>query len=93
MPNYFPTLRVFEYNITGLEDAVTWADYTKKLPTVRPKDDADETSGVELELRDLDDHVEAEKKKHKKKPKKPKGDKNKKKKGKKRSLLTPHRPN
>lgn len=81
VPNYFPTLRVFEYNITGLEDAVTWADYTEKLPTVRPKDDADETSGVELELRDLDDHVETEKKKKdKKKPKKPKGDKNKKKK-------------
>lgn len=95
VPNYFPTLRVFEYNITGLEDAVTWADYTKKLPTVRPKDDADETSGVELELRDLDDHVEAEKKKHKKKPKKPKGDKNKKKKGKKPkdpNLVVPEPP-
>ncbi|KAL1853267.1 Endopolyphosphatase [Diaporthe australafricana] len=82
VPNYFPTLRVFEYNITGLEDAVTWADYTKKLPTVRPKFDADETSLVELELRDLDlldldDDIEAEKKKHK-------GDKNKKKKKKKK---------
>lgn len=79
VPNYFPTLRVFEYNITGLEDAVTWADYTKKLPTVRPKNDADEVSEVELELRDLNDDVEAEKKKKKKH----KGDKNKKKKKKK----------
>lgn len=76
VPNYFPTLRVYEYNITGLEDAVTWADYDKKLPTVRPKDDGDETSVVELELRDLDDDIEIEKKKHKK----PEGDKKKKKK-------------
>ena len=93
VPNYFPTLRVFEYNITGLEDAVTWADYTKKLPTVRPKDDADETSDVELELRDLDDEVETEKKKHK--GRKPKGDKKKKKKGKKPkdpNLIVPKPP-
>ncbi|KAL4866054.1 hypothetical protein BDV12DRAFT_199495 [Aspergillus spectabilis] len=26
VPNYFPTLRVIEYNITGLEGAKTWAD-------------------------------------------------------------------
>ncbi|KAK0717035.1 Metallo-dependent phosphatase-like protein, partial [Lasiosphaeria miniovina] len=26
VPNYFPTLRVLEYNITGLEDAPVWAD-------------------------------------------------------------------
>ncbi|KAL1983898.1 hypothetical protein VTN96DRAFT_9822 [Rasamsonia emersonii] len=25
VPNYYPTLRVFEYNITGLEDSLTWA--------------------------------------------------------------------
>lgn len=91
VPNYFPTLRVFEYNITGLEDAVTWADYTKKLPTVRPKIDADETSVVELELRDLDllnldDDIEAEKTKHK-------GDKNKKKKKKKKKEKKPKDPN
>lgn len=97
VPNYFPTLRVFEYNITGLEDAVTWADYTKKLPTVRPNDDTDENLDVELELRNLDnDDVEAEKKKHKgKKPKKPKGDKKKKKKGKKPkdpNLVVPEPP-
>lgn len=84
VPNYFPTLRVFEYNITGLEDAVTWADYTEELPTVRPKDDTEDTPSAELELRELDNDAEAETKKHKgKKPKKPKGDKKKKKKGKK----------
>ena len=26
VPNYFPTIRVIEYNITGLEDTTTWAD-------------------------------------------------------------------
>lgn len=26
VPNYFPTLRIIEYNITGLEKQVTWAD-------------------------------------------------------------------
>ena len=26
VPNYFPTLRVMEYNITGLEDSPTWVD-------------------------------------------------------------------
>ncbi|KAH8663037.1 hypothetical protein BGZ60DRAFT_433056 [Tricladium varicosporioides] len=26
VPNYFPTLRVIEYNITGLENAVAWSD-------------------------------------------------------------------
>lgn len=26
IPRYYPTIRVFEYNITGLEHAVTWAD-------------------------------------------------------------------
>lgn len=98
VPNYFPTLRVFEYNITGLEDAVTWADYTKALPTVRPKDDTEDIPSVELELRELDIDAEAETKtkKHKgKKPKKPKGDRKKKKKGKKPkdpNLVVPEPP-
>ncbi|ESZ91247.1 hypothetical protein SBOR_8369 [Sclerotinia borealis F-4128] len=26
VPNYFPTLRVIEYNITGLDDTATWSD-------------------------------------------------------------------
>jgi endopolyphosphatase len=25
VPNYYPTLRVFEYNITGIEDSTTWS--------------------------------------------------------------------
>ncbi|KAI1435343.1 Endopolyphosphatase [Xylaria sp. CBS 124048] len=29
VPNYFPTIRVFEYNITGLENSPTWVDATR----------------------------------------------------------------
>ncbi|KAI2635476.1 Metallo-dependent phosphatase-like protein [Xylaria nigripes] len=29
VPNYFPSIRVFEYNITGLEDTPTWVDVTR----------------------------------------------------------------
>ncbi|KAI1368798.1 Metallo-dependent phosphatase-like protein [Xylaria arbuscula] len=29
VPNYFPSLRVFEYNITGIEDTRTWAEATR----------------------------------------------------------------
>jgi endopolyphosphatase len=94
VPNYFPTLRVFEYNITGLEDAVTWAENTREVPTVRPKDEKGEIPEVELELRGLGDHdVKAERKKHK--GKKPKDDKKKKKKGKKPkdpNLVVPEPP-
>lgn len=60
VPNYFPTLRVYEYNITGLEDAVTWAEYEAPLPIFdMPRtneldpDDLDWLS--ELELRGLSD--------------------------------------
>ena len=36
VPNYFPTIRVIEYNITGLEDTPTWADAfsSEELPQV-----------------------------------------------------------
>ncbi|KAK1980035.1 calcineurin-like phosphoesterase, partial [Colletotrichum cereale] len=30
VPNYFPTLRVMEYNISGLEDAAVWTDSSTK---------------------------------------------------------------
>ncbi|TGJ80209.1 hypothetical protein E0Z10_g8568 [Xylaria hypoxylon] len=66
VPNYFPSLRVFEYNITGLEDASTWADATRaaKLDEVLPSHD--EISDVrELKRRESPD-FETEKKKKKK---------------------------
>ncbi|KAF9889754.1 Endopolyphosphatase [Aspergillus nanangensis] len=39
VPNYFPTLRVVEYNITGLEDAAIWAESSSADET--PVDDSD----------------------------------------------------
>lgn len=84
VPNYFPTLRVFEYNITGLEDTVTWAEYNRPFPIVDEpslyaQQDMEEEAGSELELRDVPD-VETDKKKKKKgkgkKGKKPSTDPN-----------------
>lgn len=87
VPNYFPTLRVFEYNITGLEDAVPWADYHDRLPMVDEPDldtlptddvqdplvDASPSEDAQLELRSVSDSdVEADKKKKGKKDKKKK---------------------
>ncbi|KAK9422004.1 putative valine--tRNA ligase [Seiridium unicorne] len=36
VPNYFPTIRVFEYNITGMEDLPTWRDLIRDS---KPKQD------------------------------------------------------
>ncbi|KAG6057549.1 hypothetical protein E4U17_001186 [Claviceps sp. LM77 group G4] len=36
VPNYFPTLRVFEYNVTGLEDATLWEDKSHSLHGASP---------------------------------------------------------
>lgn len=75
VPNYFPTMRVIEYNITGLEDTAVWAD---SIDTVEPlvsvtdvseKEEIDESWYQELK-RDLE--AEGKKKKKKKKGKKPK---------------------
>ncbi|OJJ49764.1 hypothetical protein ASPZODRAFT_89234 [Penicilliopsis zonata CBS 506.65] len=55
VPNYFPTLRVFEYNISGLEDATTW----------------EEAQPLDLISEENPDDVEVNKKKKKKKKKKP----------------------
>ncbi|KAK8125256.1 uncharacterized protein PG998_001015 [Apiospora kogelbergensis] len=39
VPNYYPTYRIYEYNITGLEDASTWID-------VRRSSSLDEENGL-----------------------------------------------
>ncbi|KAI0890627.1 Endopolyphosphatase [Annulohypoxylon maeteangense] len=66
VPNYLPTLRVFEYNITGIEDTPTWVD------TVR-KSGVQSTSAPDFEMHSLElrgePNVEIEKKKKKKKGK------------------------
>lgn len=74
VPNYFPSLRVFEYNITGLEDTPTWADITR---TAQPNgglskdtDDNEAPDVGELKRRWVPE-FEADKKKKKNKGHKP----------------------
>lgn len=72
VPNYFPTLRVVEYNISGLERAPVWAGGAG----TQPPPEVEKAAQKHLDLRDMTDDIEAErnKKKHKKpsKDKKPK---------------------
>lgn len=96
VPNYFPTLRIYDYNITGLEDAMTWAECSKPFPILEKADQDDEqlltdesesvsesASALELELRSLPD-VDADDVEAEKKKK------NKKKKGKKPKPTDPN---
>lgn len=85
VPNYFPTLRVIEYNVTGMENTPVWADTTDQnlhdetLPDdwVMVEDEGSEEEDVEdfenMELkRDLEIEGKKKKKKGKKKKKKKK---------------------
>ncbi|KAI0432094.1 Metallo-dependent phosphatase-like protein [Xylaria sp. FL1042] len=66
VPNYFPSIRVFEYNITGLEDIPTWAETTRTAHFDETPSNYDEASDVrELKRREVPD-FEVEKKKKKK---------------------------
>ncbi|KAI1279093.1 Metallo-dependent phosphatase-like protein [Xylaria sp. FL0933] len=66
VPNYFPSIRVFEYNITGLEDVPTWADAARAAHFDETPTSHDEISDVgELKRRE-DPDFEMEKKKKKK---------------------------
>lgn len=83
VPNYFPTMRVVEYNISGLEDAQTWEDpFSASMVSEM---EAVDTSKIAEELHQelKRGEMEAERKKGKKHRKK-KGKKGKKK---------PHDPN
>ncbi|KAK3394039.1 hypothetical protein B0H63DRAFT_444238 [Podospora didyma] len=76
VPNYFPTLRVLEYNISGLEHAPTWVDPFKNRQPSVIIEDQDEAQ-KHLDLRglyesDTDFEADTKNKKHKKKPKKDK---------------------
>ncbi|KAH7330314.1 vacuolar endopolyphosphatase-like protein [Rhexocercosporidium sp. MPI-PUGE-AT-0058] len=76
VPNFFPTLRVIEYNISGLDLSATWANAqasgeTEKIDWLEEvfspiTDEADEENA------DNDEESIAKKKKKHKKPKKPK---------------------
>ena len=74
VPNYLPTLRIYEYNTTGMEDVPTWHDDpdkfdAKSLSAQQFSDDLDvvqdtteESSSMDLKRRDV--HVNVKKKKH-----------------------------
>jgi endopolyphosphatase len=87
VPNYFPTIRLIEYNISGLDDAQVWMDTDAVAAPNRPADltrradfDWDELDKYEQTVRHLVAEREKSKKdKHHKTPKKPKSDKKKKK--------------
>ncbi|KAI1130232.1 Metallo-dependent phosphatase-like protein [Nemania abortiva] len=75
VPNYFPSLRVFEYNITGIEDVPSWADTERAMQLKETISTLDEVPEEVHELKRREDpDFEAEKKK-KKKGKKGKGKK------------------
>ncbi|KAI1118821.1 Metallo-dependent phosphatase-like protein [Nemania sp. NC0429] len=66
VPNYFPSLRVFEYNITGIEDVPSWAETSRAVQLNSASSNDDEVSDVrELKSRQ-EPSVDIEKK-HKKK--------------------------
>ncbi|KAI3320034.1 Endopolyphosphatase [Xylariaceae sp. AK1471] len=65
VPNYFPSLRVFEYNITSLEDSSTWVDNTRALQSNEALSH-DETPEVHELKKRQSPNFETEKKKKKK---------------------------
>ncbi|RYP23770.1 hypothetical protein DL767_008725 [Monosporascus sp. MG133] len=73
VPNYFPSIRIIEYNISGLEDAATWVDTLRVLgtdPKPHPYEEGDDQESI------LDDDFYVDKHKKTKKVKKgmkPKG--------------------
>ncbi|PTB69948.1 Endopolyphosphatase [Trichoderma citrinoviride] len=75
VPNFFPTLRIFEYNITGIEDTPVWRDTYDQTnppaPLSLPEDNRDyeDREAIMAEIKKM--------KKDKKKGKKGKKDKNK----------------
>ncbi|KAK5629941.1 hypothetical protein RRF57_005656 [Xylaria bambusicola] len=74
VPNYFPGLRVFEYNITGIEDTRTWAEATRTAHLDETLPNHDEVPEIgELKRRDIPEFgVEKKKGKGRKGQKPPK---------------------
>lgn len=63
VPNYFPTLRVVEYNITGLEKTKVWADAVEQISSPLPDEEGEEEEQGRLDIRDLSDFETEQKKK------------------------------
>ncbi|KAL1839010.1 hypothetical protein VTJ49DRAFT_1985 [Mycothermus thermophilus] len=53
VPTYFPSLRVYEYNITGLEDAIIWADFVMRNNEENSWEEDSSRSQKHLDLRHL----------------------------------------
>ncbi|KAK3497783.1 Metallo-dependent phosphatase-like protein [Neurospora hispaniola] len=81
VPNYYPALRIVEYNISGLEDTPVWRDAAKDAMSIELEQN-DRQKHLDLKRRhsshmEDDDEIDAQKKKGKKnkggdsKPKKP----------------------
>lgn len=75
VPNFFPTLRIVEYNITGLDRSLTWAsaqgrEVVSQLDWL--EEEIEEIQNVEDKTGLGQDEASITKKKHKKKHKKPK---------------------
>ncbi|PGH21512.1 hypothetical protein AJ80_03180 [Polytolypa hystricis UAMH7299] len=68
VPNYFPTLRVIEYNITGMENSMVWAEAPTNQVDTLGEDDEDPRSPPHSEKKKK---KKKKKKKGKKKPKQP----------------------
>ena len=81
IPVYFPTLRVIEYNISGLGDTETWFQHAskEKKHEFLLSDDLEDTLDTEEEGYDFDDDVDVFEDATKKKRKKKKRRRNKKK--------------
>ncbi|RYP54177.1 hypothetical protein DL768_000956 [Monosporascus sp. mg162] len=73
VPNYFPSIRIIEYNISGLEDAATWVDTLRVSgddPKLHPYGEGDDRESI----LNNDFYVDKrKKKKNGKKGRKPKG--------------------
>lgn len=65
VPNYFPTLRVFDYNITGIEDTPIWADTMRKSGVKAPSPSSPESPSLELRAEYDTEEIEMSKKKRK----------------------------
>lgn len=84
VPNYFPTLRVIEYNVTGLENNPVWAEsFEASQDETEPESleekylaSWDQALGVAESFREGSDASVTKKKNKHKKPKKPKSPKN-----------------
>ncbi|KAH9909361.1 Metallo-dependent phosphatase-like protein [Xylariomycetidae sp. FL2044] len=70
VPNYFPSIRVFEYNITGLEDTQTWLDSMRSSDITPPESLDDENHKLELREESGFDIEKKKKNGHNKKGKK-----------------------